>query len=235
MGAVTDSVTAQLRRSPPGLHGGGNYFGLAWSALQWLEAHLRPGMTTLETGCGGSSIVFAAAGTDHTVIAPIAEEHDEVRAWCASHGIPTGGVRFIALPSDEALATTWEPRPLDLVLIDGAHGFPYPALDWFHTAPHLRQGGHVVVDDAFLPSVHSLVRFLRASDGWEQVAAPAYRTVVFRKLSDEISYDWVGSRHDRRPHFDYLPLGQRLAAHARFLLVDSSPTGQRILARLQRR
>lgn len=218
----------------PDLHGNGNYFGLAWSALEWLEDHLRPAMSTLETGCGGSSIVFASAGTDHTVISPVPTEHEAVRDWCATHGISTEGLTFIALPSHEALAA-WEPQPLDLVLIDGAHGFPYPAMDWFHTAPHLKAGGHVVVDDAFLPSVHSLVRFLRASDSWEQVAAPAYRTVVFRKLTDEISYDWVGSRHDRRPRFDYLPPGQRFAAHARFLLVDSSPAGQWMLRRLRRR
>ncbi len=234
MSTVAATVTDQLREAPPGLHGNGNYFGLAWNALAWLEGHVHEGMSTLETGCGGSSIVFAAAGARHTVVAPIAGEHDEVRDWCAARGISTERLTFLALPSHEAWAGAWTPEPLDLVLIDGAHGFPYPALDWFHTAPHLRTGGHVVVDDAFLPSVHSLVRFLRASEGWEQIAAPAYRTVVFRKLTDDISYDWVGSRHDRRPHFDYLPPPQRLAAHVRFLLIDSNPAGQRLLSRLRR-
>jgi hypothetical protein len=133
------------------------------------------------------------------------------------------------------LSGAWTPTPLDVVLIDGAHGFPYPTLDWFLTAPHLRVGAHVMVDDAFLPAVHSLVRFLRASDKWELIAAPGYRTVVFRKLAEGISYDWVGGRHDRWPQFDYLPAGQRFAALARLLLVDRSAAGQRLLSRYQRR
>ena len=36
---------------------------------------------------------------------------------------------------------TWEPRPLDLVLVDGAHAFPYQTLDWWFLAPHVKIGG----------------------------------------------------------------------------------------------
>ena len=60
----------------------------------------------------------------------------------------------------------WEPRPLDLVLIDGAHGFPYPILDWWHIAPHVRIGGTVLLDDAYLPAVAAIVDFARSSDAW---------------------------------------------------------------------
>ena len=38
------SITDQLRAAPPGLHGDGNYFGLAWGALAWLEGHVREGI-----------------------------------------------------------------------------------------------------------------------------------------------------------------------------------------------
>src|ERR671913_577698 len=102
----------------------------------------------------------------------------------------TDGLGFVAEPSNEAWMGTWEPEPLDLVLIDGAHGFPFPALDWYLTAAHLRVGGLVVLDDAYLPSVHVVVRFLRSSSSWQQEASIGYRTVAFRKLSAELSYDW---------------------------------------------
>ena len=71
MGALTD----QLRREPPGLHAGGSeYWGLAWEALEWLEREVRPGMATLETGSGASTLVFAAGGADHEAITPAADE-----------------------------------------------------------------------------------------------------------------------------------------------------------------
>ena len=165
--AGPSSVCEEIRRSPPLAHGGGTaFFGLEWDALGWLERTVSAGMTTLETGCGASTIVFAAAGTRHLAISPDPGEHDRVVAYCAEHGIATDGLRFVAEPSDVALMATWEPEPLDLVLIDGAHGFPFPALDWYLTAAHLRVGGLVVLDDAYLPSVHVVVRFLRSSSSW---------------------------------------------------------------------
>jgi predicted O-methyltransferase YrrM len=113
-------------------------------------------MSTLETGAGGSTVVFVVKGTSHVAISPAPAEHEEILRYCEAEGIDTSGLRFIAQPAHEALVGTWKPEPLDLVLIDGAHAFPYPALDWFFTAKHVRVGGDVLVDDAQLPSVNSL-------------------------------------------------------------------------------
>jgi hypothetical protein len=226
-------VSEEIHRAPPLAHGGGTaYFGLEWSALRWLERAVRAEMTTLETGCGASTIVFAASGARHLTISPDAGEHGRVLRYCAEHGIATDGLRFIAEPSDAALMRSWEPEPLDLVLIDGAHGFPFPALDWYLTATHLRVGGLVVLDDAYLPSVHVVVRFLRASSSWRQESPIGYRTVAFTKLSSALSYDWVGSAFDQRPHFDYLPLRDRPLAYFRTLVLDRHPQVTRIVRRL---
>jgi predicted O-methyltransferase YrrM len=226
-------VWDELRRAPPLAHGGGTaYFGLEWTALRWLERSVTAEMTTLETGCGASTIVFAAAGARHLAISPDDGEHGRVLQYCAEHGVATDRLRFIAEPSDAALMGSWQRQPLDLVLIDGAHGFPFPALDWYLTATHLRVGGLVVLDDAYLPSVHVVVRFLRASSSWRQEAPIGYRTVAFRKLSEELSYDWVGSAFDQRPHFDYLPLCDRPLAYVRTLVLDRHPAITTVVRRL---
>jgi Methyltransferase domain len=232
---MTPPVTAQLREDPPALHGDGrHYFGLGWPALEWLERNVTADMTTLETGAGGSTIVFAAAGSDHTAISPDPDEHRRLVEWCERRDISTERVHFLAEPSHTALQGTWYPHPLDVVLVDGAHGFPYPALDWFFTAAHLKVGGVTILDDAFLPSVNTVVRYLRDSPHWEMEQPLGYRTVAFRKLGDDISFDWVGSRFDRRPRFDYLSPGARAVALARHYLIDTSPRGQRLLARVRR-
>ena len=120
------------------------------------------------------------------------------------------------------------------MLVDGAHLFPFPALDWFYTARDLRVGGRVVLDDAFLPSVNMVVRFLNSSPSWEFEGAISYRTVCFRKLDDEVGHDASGQRFDRFPRFGYLPPTARAAAYARHLLIDRSRLGQRVVARLRR-
>ena len=124
-------------------------------------------MTTLETGSGASTIVFAAAGAHHTAISPDAGEHEGIRAYCAEAGIAADDVRFLAGPSHDVLANAWEPAPLDLVLIDGAHGFPYPVLDWWYTQSHVKVGGCVLLDDSNLASVNVVARYLRYSDSWK--------------------------------------------------------------------
>jgi hypothetical protein len=35
-----------------------------------------------------------------------------------------------------------------------------------------------------------------------------------------LSYDWVGSAFDQRPHFDYLPAHERPMAYFRTLVLD---------------
>jgi hypothetical protein len=220
------SLAQQIRERPPFVHGEREYFGLAWAVLDWLEDHLDAGMTTLETGAGASTVLFAAAGCSHTAISPDPAEHERIRAYCETHGVDVSGVTFIAESSATALTGTWEPEPLDLVLVDGAHAFPYPMIDWFYVHEHLKVGGLMLVDDAQLPSVNMLVRYLRESPSWRQEAVVGYRTPLFRRLDDKpvpVAPDWTSGRFDRRPKFDYLPPARRLVTWTRNRLIDRGP------------
>jgi Methyltransferase domain len=176
-------------------------------------------MATLETGTGASTIVFAASGTRHVAISPAPAEHEAIKVYCEEEGIELTRVRFVEQPSHLALLHNWQPEPLDVVLIDGAHRFPFPILDWFYTAPHLRKGGWVLVDDAFLGSVNVLVSFLRSEPSWSLERVFGGRTACFRKLADESEqYDWLDSAFDNRWKFDYLPPPSRIMASARHRL-----------------
>src|SRR5919199_3572174 len=188
-------LTDDLRASPPGLHGAGDeYWGLAWAALGWLEDNVTSGMATLETGSGSSTIVFAAAGASHEAVTPDAAEEERIRGECERRGISSEGVRFLIGPSHEVLPR-WEPRPLDLVLVDGAHGFPYPILDWWWLAPHVRIGGPMLLADAHMPPVAMLVDHLRSDRAWQVEGSVGYRTAIVRKLADaQPDFDWHGAR-----------------------------------------
>src|SRR2546429_7170517 len=133
-------------------------------------------MATLETGSGSSTLVFAARGAEHEAITPDAAEEERVRAECERRRISSESVRFLIGPSHEVLAR-WEPRPLDLVLVDGAHGFPYPVLDWWYVAPHVRVGVVVLLDDAYMPPARGPVAALREQPAWAVAAPIGHRTV----------------------------------------------------------
>ena len=228
-------LTDDLRASPPGLHGAGDEcWGLAWPALEWLEENVRPGVATLETGSGSSTLVFAARGAEHEAITPDSAEEERIRAECRQRGIDSGRVRFHIGPSHEVLPR-WEPRPLDLVLVDGAHGFPYPILDWWYLAPHVRVGGLMLLDDAYMPPVRALVDALRAQPGWEVAAPIGQRTVAVRKVAEAPPpFDWNGERLGGRMSFGYLPPARRAAASLRHRAF-STPLGLRVVGLARRR
>jgi hypothetical protein len=216
-------VTDALRRSPPGLHGGREFWGLAWAALEWLERNAHEGMATLETGAGASTIVFASRGAAHEAVTPDPEEEHRIRRACADRGIDDSRLTFHIGGSQDVLPTL-PVRDLDLVLVDGAHGFPYPVLDWWHLAPRLKAGGRMLLDDAYLPGVAAVVDYVRSSDAWELEAPVSFRTALIRKLRDEAppaGADALASRG--RMSFAYLPPHRRAVASVRTRVFSTRP------------
>ena len=190
------SLTDELRSAPPGLHGQSEFWGLAWEALAFIERTVRPGMATLETGAGASTIVFAAGGAEHEAVTPSQDEADRILAECERREISTENLTF-RIGSSADVLRDWEPRELDLVLVDGAHAFPYPTLDWWYLAPHLRNGGLMLLDDAYMPPVAAVVDHVRHSTAWRLEQPVSFRTAVARKLADEtIDGEWKGRSHE---------------------------------------
>jgi len=125
-----------------------------------------PGSCTLETGSGLSTIVLTALGARHTCVTPAQEEADRILAYCEGHDIDTSLLTFEFGCSDEALPRLSREPSLDLVLIDGNHGYPTPVIDWYYAGSRLRPGGLLVVDDIALPAVAHLCEFLKRDPRW---------------------------------------------------------------------
>jgi hypothetical protein len=168
---------------PPRVHGGGTLFKLGSAALRLIDATVTEQSRTLETGAGISTILFALRHTEHTSVVPYAEEADRIRAYCVENGIQIDKLRFEIGRSEEVLPRL-APSGLDLVLIDGRHGFPTPFIDWYYTAEALRIGGLLVVDDTQLWTGEVLKKFLQAEPEWRLEHDFHPQTCVFRKLAD---------------------------------------------------
>ena len=235
MASMTEPVSKQLRHAPPGIHGGGDeYWGLAWPALEWLEREVTPGMATLETGSGSSTIVFAARGAIHQAVTTDPQEEKRIRATCERLGISSTSVIFHIGPSHEVLPSLPQ-QEHDLVLIDGAHGFPYPLLDWWHVAARLRPGGRILFDDAYMPPVAMIIDALARDGHWELAGSVGYRTAIVRKRANGLPpFDWDGRRIGGRMSFRYLPPAQRVVGSVRHR-VFSTKAGLALVAAARRR
>jgi hypothetical protein len=184
-----------LLRDPPRVHAWGtpndlSYSGFAREFYACMFDHLDSKSSTLETGAGISTVVFALRKARHTCVAPDVAELDRLKAYCAQKGIPIDSIDFQPMRSDEYFRQ-WTPHRLDLVLIDGCHGFPAPFLDWFNVAVSLRVGGLLVIDDTQLWTGRILKEFLETEPAWRREPPHTTKTAVFRKIDEDVPWkEW---------------------------------------------
>lgn len=208
-----EAVT-RILHDHPRFHGQGT---ITWYAtrgtLDFLARTVRPGDRTLETGTGASTVVFAAAGAEHTAISPSALEHELIAKYCAEIDIDTSRVTFVARPSDDVLPGLDPEVEFDLVFIDGAHSFPFPIVDWHYAARRLKVGGCLVLDDVPIPAVSVVHRALSGDPAWEFVEWLDRRAAAFRKRAQPETEDyWRFQSFNRRLDFSTLPPRERLRA-----------------------
>jgi predicted O-methyltransferase YrrM len=219
------AIVEQVLADPPVVHpmghgAGGHQMGV-WSTdaacYRFLADRCSPGTRTLETGCGLSTVLFAALGADHICCTAGQEEADRVLAHCARRGIDTSRLRFEVgsshrtLPPLEAAGVE-----RDIVLIDGSHAFPLPEVDWFYGAALLDRGGVLVVDDLQLPAVAVLARFLEQDPRWEALAGSPKWQAWERRTSGTLSEDWTEQPFFRRRRDALLAPARRVTRKLRY-------------------
>lgn len=212
------SVVQRILRDKPSFHADGR---LRWDVspgtLHLLMGLARSAEQSLEVGCGVSTVVFAAAGTHHVAVSPVRQEFERIKQYCSAAGVTTAGVDFREGTSDRVLPLL--EHDVDLALIDGAHSFPYPVVDFHYVSRRLRPGGVLVLDDVPIPSVGSVYRFLRADTRWELLDLVDHRAAAFRLNRPLPEGDpWGEQRCNATyPDYSFLPLSQR----ARVQLMES--------------
>lgn len=194
----------QLIADLPMLHRSRDGTATIWRSshelLRTLDRNLSDGAQTLETGAGLSTIVFAARGCHHTAVVPDPEQAERITSWCSGRGISTDRLTFVLEPSELALPRL-EPSPLDAVLIDGAHGFPSPFIDWHYAGRRLRVGGVLVVDDTQIWTGSVLRGFLDADPQWDLVAESRLDFACFRRVADGELGEWNAQPYVLRRSF----------------------------------
>lgn len=183
-----------LLRDPPRVHawipGKLIASGLPEESFRFIYDCVGPGWRTLETGAGISTVLFAMRGARHTCIAPDEEEINRLKEYCSERGIAIDSVDFQIDRSDRFFRTH-QVDLLDLVLIDGCHGFPTPFLDWFYTAAQLKVGGILVIDDTHLWTGTVLKEFLLTEPEWRLNGPRSPKTAIFVKTEDYVPWkEW---------------------------------------------
>jgi predicted O-methyltransferase YrrM len=220
MSLASPEIVERLVSERPSFHslnGGDRIWHAQPRTLELIGRYVRPGDRTLETGCGASTVVFAAAGAHHTAISPSPSEHERIRAYCSEVGIDDGGLSFVADSSDRALPSLAADEALDVAFIDGAHSFPFPVIDWHYVSRRLRTGGILIMDDVNIPAVAVAYSAMTAEPGaWRLLVTADDRAAAFQKLAECPAGDnWRAQGFNSSyPDYSFVPAGRR----ARLLL-----------------
>lgn len=184
-------VIERVLADPPQVH---PRAGGAWSTdpacYEYMATLAKPGCRTLETGLGVSTVLFALWECRHTCVVYDEAEVSACKQYLDSHGISSEAVTFHIGPSQEILPTL-SLRDLDLVFIDGCHGFPVPTIDWFYAASMLRADGVVVLDDIQLLQVRlGLFEFLNKDPRWVRTRRHPKWVAYQRRQSGALGEEW---------------------------------------------
>jgi hypothetical protein len=162
------NIVQRVLTDKPAFHLGGT---CRWDALPGMlnavQRLVKPGDVTLEVGTGVSTVIFAAAGARHTAVSPDPSEHELIREYCKKIGIDDSNLEFLVGFSDDILPRhLTRERTLDVALVDGAHCFPFPVLDWHYVARALKIGGKLLLDDVPIPATTPVFRHMTLEAGW---------------------------------------------------------------------
>ena len=220
--ASAPDIVMRILADKPSFHLSGT---ARWDALpQTLEAiagSVQPGDSTLEVGVGVSTIVFAASGASHTAISLDAIEHQRVREYCQRIGIDDERLNFVAGMSNDVLPRllTCE-RTLDVALIDGAHSFPLPVVDWHYVTRALKIGGTLLLDDIPVPAVMQVFRHMKLDPNWRLDGIFDDRAAAFSLIATpEAEDDWRGQPFNTGyPDYSFAALPRQLRLESEYQL-----------------
>jgi predicted O-methyltransferase YrrM len=166
------------------------------------HAAARPLGHSVETGTGKSTLLLSHLSAHHVVFTDDdAGRGDSLALVRAAPLLRTGVVEFVVGPTQRTLPGHRFASPLDLVLIDGPHGFPFPHLEYYFVYPHLAPGALLVLDDIHIRTVNDLFRFLRA-DAMFELQEVVHTTAFLRRTTvatfDPVGDGWWRQRYNLR-------------------------------------
>lgn len=180
-GMTLEQVRDGIIALPEDWHGAGSMTEKTLAYLTKLLSEMQPIRFSVETGSGKTTLLFSHASQEHKTFA-VDDGNGSITNVKASDLFNPGHVQFIEGPSQVNLPAFKFDQPIDVALIDGPHGYPFPDLEYYHLYPHIRAGGLLLVDDIQIPTIHHIFVTLKADDMWELLDV-VDNLAVFRRTS----------------------------------------------------
>jgi hypothetical protein len=158
-----------------------------------------------ETGAGGSTLLFSHLSARHTAFA-MEGDHRIITRLKSSLLLRKETTEFVEGPTQRTLPAQVFDQPLQAVLIDGPHAFPFPQIEYYYLYPNIASGGLLILDDIHIRTIHELYRFLRADEMFDFVQV-VEQTAFFRRTTapvlDPFGDGWWLQSYNRKRMWRY--------------------------------
>ena len=167
-----------------------------------LQGQARRIVHSAETGVGKSTLLLSHISQHHTAFAMGDPGGDDSLAKVrASPLLKQGVVNFVTGPTQQTLPRHTFADRLQLVLIDGPHGFPFPELEYYFFYSHLDKDALLIIDDIHIPTIFRLFSFLREEAMFDFLGVVS-TTAFFRRnsapLFNPLGDDWCSQNYNKR-------------------------------------
>lgn len=203
--ALIDRVLAKIKNLPGDFQPAG---ALPHTVLEAIANYAKdhPINNSVETGCGVSTILLSnISKINHKCFALPRGDLDTVKS---SPLLNKATIEFVEGPTQKNLPRHNFSEKLQLALIDGAHAYPFPEIDYYFIYPHLDQGALLIIDDIWIPTIQNLYLFLKEDEMFELLEVIGNRTVLFRRtnaaLLDPYGDGWWVQNYNKQR----FPLGE---------------------------
>jgi len=216
-------------------HRWGTFIGGPLTTLKYYceEYFCGKPIKSVETGCGASTILLSHFGEKHRVYCydDRDQPNSSVDFAMGFPGFHKNNVDWVFGPTQTTLPSNPLTELVDLIIIDGPHGFPFAELEYYYFYPWLKPGGILIIDDIHIPTLHNLYRFLKEDDMF-YLHNIVENTAFFQRSKapalDPEGDDWWRQRYNMQ-RFPAIDHGRRPGHRAPFSL-----SFQGSLGRLQR-
>jgi len=202
--SVIGALIADIGRLPEDWHKAGSVSTRVLGAIARRAVDRRI-EHSLETGSGKTTLLLSHLSADHTVFA-IEHYGDEdtgsITNVRKSRLFNAATVTFVEGPTQTTLPRHAFRHRLQLAMIDGPHGYPFPELEYYHIYPHLDEDALLIVDDIHIPTIHNLFAFLREDEMFELLEvvdnAAFFRRTAMPTFSPVLDGWWLQAYNKKR-------------------------------------
>lgn len=196
-GKMDKKILDEIISLPETFHGS----GVACSEVLRQIADLFNGHIdfSIETGCGLTTLLLSQISNNHLVFS--INDGNSIEAVKKSNLLKKESVRFIEAPTQKSLPHFKFDNKIDLALLDGPHGYPFPDLEYYFIYPHIKEGGFLIIDDIQIPTINRMYKILK-EDKMYDIFKIVNTTAILKRTScdvfDPYADGWWLQEYNRR-------------------------------------